>query len=438
MSLLDRFREDLTSLGGPGRALVAVSGGPDSVALLDLLVRAQDSHQLELVVAHVDHGIHPDSGRVAEGVRALAASYGLSYVSGRLSLGPAATETLARSQRYAWLEAARARAGADIIVTGHHKDEQIETVIMRVLAGSGPAGLAGMSPLHNRVARPLLGVTRAELAAYVAERGLEGWIDPANSNPRHLRSWIRGELLPLLRARVSETDFNLHRLAVQAAEDRAAWDAVLDSLPLDVEADDTGIALAAERLATYDPALQQAIILALARRVGCPLGPGRTARVLDLLQRRRSGTRVPLGAKWNAELAFNRLRLYEMAPDPARVSWTVEGREGMQSWGRWQFRWARTIAPDRQERTGMSAWFTLDPLTVRAWTPGERLKPLGGQGRRLVVRCFQEVRVPRSRRLDWPVLAQGQEVMWIPGVCRSSDRLPAQGTEALRVDAELA
>jgi tRNA(Ile)-lysidine synthase len=86
----------------------------------------------------------------------------------------------------------------------------------------------------------------------------------------------------------------------------------------------------------------------------------------------------------------------------------------------------------------MSAWFTFEGLTVRGWLPGEKLKPLGGSGRRLIVRCFQERRVPRSRRASWPVLAQNKEIIWIPGVCRSDALLPAEGTEALRVDAEYA
>jgi tRNA(Ile)-lysidine synthase len=440
MPLLERFRDHLHALGlAPGRALVAVSGGPDSVALLDLLVRSQDSHRLDLVVAHVDHGIHPDSGQVAEQVRALAASYGLSYVSARLSLRPAATETLARSRRYAWLEAARAQAGADIIVTGHHKDDQVETVLMRVLAGSGPAGLAGMSPLHNRVVRPLLGVTRAELAAYVAERGLEGWIDPANSNPRHLRSWIRGELLPLLRARVSEIDFTLHRLAVQAAQDRAGWNTALEVIPgLDLGTDESGISVAASTLADYDSALKQALILALARRVGCQLGPTRVGRVLRLLDRGISGTRVPLGADWNAELAFGRLRLYAAPTHPTPAPLLMLGSSGSGTWGRWRFRWESSVAPAQQARVALSAWFAAGPLTVRAWSPGERVKPLGALGRRLLVRCFQEERIPRSRRSDWPVLAGEGTIAWIPGVCRSDTQVPAPGTEALRVDAEYA
>jgi tRNA(Ile)-lysidine synthetase-like protein len=86
----------------------------------------------------------------------------------------------------------------------------------------------------------------------------------------------------------------------------------------------------------------------------------------------------------------------------------------------------------------MRAWFTPSPITVRSWVPGEKLKPLGGTGRRLIVRCFQEERVPRALRGSWPVLAQGEEVMWVPGVCRSDARVPSPGTEALRVDAEYA
>ncbi|HEY8195647.1 MAG TPA: tRNA lysidine(34) synthetase TilS, partial [Gemmatimonadales bacterium] len=173
-----------------------------------------------------------------------------------------------------------------------------------------------------------------------------------------------------------------------------------------------------------------------ARRAGCQLGPSRVGRVLALVKRGDSGSRVPLGSGWTAELAFGRLRIGRTVQAIKQSPWALEGQRGRGSWGDWSLRWTVATVPDRQERTGMSAWFTLEPLTVRGWSPGEKLRPLGGTGRRLVVRCFQEVRVPRSRRVSWPVLAQAQEIIWIPGVCRSDALVPAQGTEALRVDAE--
>lgn len=440
MTLRERFRRHIATLKLPsGSGLVAVSGGPDSVALLDLLVRSQDVHGLALVVAHLDHGIHPDSSRVAEQVRMLAESYGLPFEGGMLALGESAGETLARARRYAWLESVRARHGAAVIFTAHHADDQVETVLMRVLAGSGPAGLSGIAPIQGNLVRPLLPFRRVELVEHLQNTGLQAWLDPANVDPRHLRSWIRTELLPLLRKRLPEVDANVERLSRQAARDRAAWDAALQVLPkLDLRLENGEISVAASVLGGYDSPLAQAVILALARRVGCRLGPSRVGRVFTLLEGGISGARVPLGADWTAELAFGRLRIFGVEPEPGAEPWALVGQRGEGVWGRWRIRWERETAPGRQSRAGLSAWFTLDPLTVRGWTAGERVKPLGGTGHRLIVRCFQDEKVPRSRRESWPVLAQRDDVVWIPGVCRSDVRLPAHGTEALRVDAEYA
>jgi tRNA(Ile)-lysidine synthase len=438
MAMIEPFRRHLATLDLPaGPALVAVSGGPDSVALLDLLFRTRDLHRQDLVVAHVDHGIHPDSRRVAQQVEALARSYSLPFHVGSLDLGPSVGETRARTERYAWLEALRLRLGAGIVYTAHHADDQAETILMRALAGSGPAGLAGIATTHNHLVRPLLPFSRAELARHLAETGLTAWLDPANADPRHLRSWLRGEVLPALRQRLPDVDAKLLRTSRQAARDRAAWDAVLDVVPaLDLRTETAGISVAAVSLGGYDSALAQALILAIARRAGCQLGPARLGRVVRLLQVGTSGTRVPLGSDWMAELAFGRLRLCRQAPGVLPVLLALEGRHGEATWGSWRFRWTPDLAPEHQERSGLTAWFSSESLLVRAWSAGEKLKPLGGTGRRLVVRCFQDMRVPRSRREYWPVVAQHQEIIWIPGVCRSDVQLPSRGSEAVRVDAE--
>ena len=440
MSYLERFRSHLITLRlEPGRALVAVSGGPDSVALLDLLAGSQDVHGQELVVAHLDHGVHPDSHQVSEQVRALAATYDLPCQMGRLNLGPDAAETAARSQRYTWLESLAGQLQANVIFTAHHADDQVETVLMRILAGSGPAGLAGMATIRGRLVRPLLRFRRAELLHHLEEVGLSAWIDPANSDPRHLRSWIRTDLLPAVRRRLPAIDENLLHAGRQAARDRAAWDALLDTLPgLDVAVEPGGISVAAPSLGGYDSPLAHALILAAARRAGCQLGPARLSRVVGLLQSGISGTRVPLGGDWIAELAFRRLRLCRTPSSIVPGLLALEGQSGEGTWGRWRFRWAPGVAPEHQERAGLTAWFSSDSLLVRAWSAGEKLKPLGGNGRRLVVRCFQEMHVPRSRRGLWPVVTQHREIIWIPGVCRSDVQLPSRGSEAVRVDAEYA
>ena len=440
MQLTERFIAHLSKLELAGkRVLIAVSGGPDSLALLDLLVEARIHLALDLLVAHLDHGVHPDSGLVAQRVQMAAARYGLPFEMGRLALGAESTETGAREHRYAWLEGARRRTGADWILTAHHADDQVETILMRVLAGSGPAGLAGMASQQRRVVRPLLPFRRAELEEHVRSAGLDPWLDPANADPRHQRSWIRAELLPKLRGRLGEVDSNLLRVAHHAAADRAAWDAVLDVLPgLDLRGEPAGISVAAHVLGKYDSALTQATILALARRAGCPLGPTRAQRVISLLRSGSSGDRAPLGGLWTAELSFGRLLIRHAPTEPPPLPWALTRHEGAGAWGRWRFRWQREVVPEQQERSALSAWFTLEPLTVRAWIPGDRVRPLGGTGRRLIVRCFQDARVPRSSRRSWPVITGTRDIVWVPGVCRSAEWVPPAGVEALRVDAQYA
>jgi tRNA(Ile)-lysidine synthase len=439
MELRARFRAHLGTLPLPSRRLLlAVSGGPDSLALLDLMHGVRDELELELAVGHVDHGIHSESGAVAERVLALAARYGVSCFSRVLSLGPATGETEARGARYAALEELRREWGAGAIVTAHHADDQAETVLMRVLGGTGPAGLAGMPPLVGGVLRPLLPFRRSELARHVQALGLPLWEDPANRNPRHDRSWIREAVLPLLRERIADVDSRLVRVAAHASADRSAWDAVLDALPeLDLRCeDDAVLSVAAPALARLDPALALATIRALTRRWGRPIGPRRAARVLAVVEAGASGTTVQLGGGAVAELAFGRLRLVNAACAP-HPPWELAGETGERVSGRWKFQWRRAPAPERQLRDSATAWFApAKALAVRPWRAGDRLRPLGGAGRRLLVRCFQDARVPRSARAAWPVVEHEGVIAWVPGVCRSDLLVPAPGVEALRVDVE--
>jgi tRNA(Ile)-lysidine synthase len=374
-------------------------------------------------------------------VAAFAADLGLHCEVERLELGAGTGETSAREARYGWLLALRERLGAALVFTAHHADDQAETVLMRTLEGSGPGGLAGIAAVSGVLVRPLLPFRRQDLARYTRERGLPVWVDPANSDPAHLRSWVRCDLLPMIRSRLPEVDDRLRRLGSQAARERAALDVVLDLLPgLEPRAEEGGISVAAAPLAAYDSALAQTVIIAAARRSGFPMGPGRAVRAWRLAVAGGSGREVALGSGWRAELVFGRLRIVRPAggpaEEPAAGMLRLAGDRGEGWWGRWRIAWRPDTAPDRQDRRSHTAWFSADGLVVRSWLPGDKVRPLAGAGRRLVVRCFQDARVPRRSRAEWPVLAAPDAVVWIPGVCRSDALLPPAGAEALRVDVE--
>ncbi|MGH7673809.1 MAG: tRNA lysidine(34) synthetase TilS, partial [Gemmatimonadales bacterium] len=276
--LVERLRHHVRSAGlfrEPGAAVVAVSGGLDSVALLDLLAEAA-LPGLRLAVAHADHGIQPGSDAVAGLVERLAARYGVPFELGQLTLGPGTSETVARRARYAWLRDVQQRLGARYLVTAHHRDDQIETVLLRVLRGSGLAGLAGIrARARGGLVRPLLPFTRTELVAHAAARALPVHDDPANRDLRNLRSWARTVLLPLLDDRLgARARAELVRLGRHAALDRRAWDEMLELVPdLGFRVDPAGFAVARAGIAHYDDAAAAALVAAAARRAGLLLGP---------------------------------------------------------------------------------------------------------------------------------------------------------------------
>ncbi|MBM4188711.1 MAG: tRNA lysidine(34) synthetase TilS [Gemmatimonadetes bacterium] len=419
---------------GPATALVAVSGGGDSVALLDVLSSIRN-RSLEIVAAHFDHGIHPDSGKVAERVVSLAARLGVDCLVGRGSLGAGASETAARVARRTWLQGLAAQRGASYIITAHHADDQVETVLMRFLAGSGPDGLAGILPRQGLWVRPLLAVTRATLRRYLASRGLDSWQDPANREPKHLRSWIRGHLLPAVERRFPHVKADLLASGQRFGASRAAWDSLVNELPaLDLSLDGGAVSVAAAGLVGYSSVVRQALLRALGRRVGVVIGARSAARVEQMLSRGRSGQAVDLTGGARAELSAGRVRLIRALGHRWDEA-VVQGPEGALSAGDWSLVWHPDPSPSVVDRRGWVAWFPEGTvLVVRRWRAGDAIRPLGGRGSRLVVRCMQEQDVERARRPFWPVVTREGEIVWVPGVCRGVGAVPSAAAPSMRIE----
>jgi len=425
----------------PGKALVAMSGGPDSRALLELFVRVADEIDVTPVIGHVDHGIANDSAAWADTVRRAAARHGVPCWVERLHLGAGTSETVARPARYRALRGLQRRHGAPYLVTGHHADDQVETVLLRVLRGSGVAGLAGISargPCGLR--RPLLPFRRAELVTWLDEAVPDhaAIVDPSNVDPRHDRSWIRRYLLPVARERFPDVDHRLLALAQDAADHRAAWAIAVGQFPdLDFRVIEGGVEVARPPLRSYDKVLSHAILRAVARQAGCVLGRPRAARLLEFAAA-QSGRVMPLGDGWMAEIVFHRLRIHR-APErptahpPDAVGWGGAA-SGEASWDGWCITWGAAEA-QRVRREGWTTWVTRGEGMVRAVRTGDRIRPVGGVGRRKVRRLLMEQRVPRSERRRWPVLERDGDIVWVPGICRSAAALPRPGEAALRVDA---
>lgn len=177
--------------GDSQKLIVAVSGGVDSVVLLDRLVHKGR----EVVVAHIDHGIRPDSADDAKFVETLSAQYNLPFVSIRLNLSPDTSEEVARNKRYEWLESVRKKYGAQAIATAHHQDDVLETIVLNLVRGTGWRGLGSLRSTELRY-RPLLDVSKAQIVEYALENRLSWREDSTNDSMQYLRNRIRWLIVP--------------------------------------------------------------------------------------------------------------------------------------------------------------------------------------------------------------------------------------------------
>lgn len=251
--------------------VVAVSGGPDSLCLLHLLYQFMPRLQLQLRVAHLDHQLRPESADDARFVVQIAASWGLPITVGQEDVAAFARssrmslETAGRAARYRFLVATTRETGAQAIAVGHTADDQAETVLLRLLRGAGPSGLAGMRPKRLEagipIIRPLLGTTRTEVEAYCMEQGLVPRYDRSNEAPIFLRNRVRGYILPLLKTYNPSIVAVLGRTArVCAEEDDLLNDLVEQHWSMLATVDEAGVVLDRQAFQSLHRALQRRMV----------------------------------------------------------------------------------------------------------------------------------------------------------------------------------
>lgn len=214
--------------------IVAVSGGVDSAVLLDMLASSGRAH---LIVAHVDHGIREDSHEDAELVKRLAEKYQLDYEVTQLHLGAGTSELEARDKRYAWLDSLREKYQASVVVTAHHQDDVIETMILNVMRGTGWRGLCSLRDTVTRK-RPLLAMSKFEVVTYALEHQLEWREDSTNEDLKYARNYIRHAIIPRLAFKQRQRFISLYN---DQSRLREAIEPELALLMHDVSNDEEGL-----------------------------------------------------------------------------------------------------------------------------------------------------------------------------------------------------
>ncbi|MDE3127042.1 MAG: tRNA lysidine(34) synthetase TilS [Gemmatimonadota bacterium] len=401
--VLDATRRALARRGEP--LVLAVSGGCDSMALLDAVLAV--APRRIAAAATFDHGTGPAARRAVGLVGAACAARGVRLERGG-GVPVGTSEAAWRDARWAFLRAAAARHGA-VVATAHTRDDHLETVLMRVLRGSGARGLAGLHA-ESAVVRPFLAVDRGTVRAFALRRKLAFADDPTNESRRYLRNRIRLDLLPALERVRPAIGAELLALSERAAAVRSALDAV--AAEVSVVTEDGRLAVAAPEMAGYSRESLSALWPAMAARVGLALDRRGTERVVAFTIESGAGRRVQVSGGWELYRSRERFELVRGAEPAAGEAVLARGRGAR--FGGWRF------APG-VDRPGdpWTAVLAADATTiVRTWRAGDRMQAAGSARARRVKRFLSDARVSAADRARWPVVVADGEVVWIPGVRR--------------------
>lgn len=265
-------RDAIADLPDASLVLAACSGGPDSLALADTLAFCAPRMGLRAGLVTIDHGLQAGSAERAAAVVAWARKSGLDPAEAvAVDVGGAGgPEAAARAARYAALDEAARRHGASAILLGHTRDDQAETVLLALARGGGPRGIAGMRAVRGVYRRPLLGVSRADTHAVCAERGLEPWADPHNTDPRFLRSALRPAMEVLAGTLGEDVVANLAQTAALVAADTDYLDGVAREALEECRVEGAGAAggLEAKRVAALAGPVRQRVLRAWVLEAG--------------------------------------------------------------------------------------------------------------------------------------------------------------------------
>jgi tRNA(Ile)-lysidine synthase len=407
--------------------LLAVSGGLDSMVLLDVFATA--APRRVAAVATFDHGTGGHATRAARLVAREARRRGFAVVTGRLSdqplgAGRSGLEAMWREARHRFLaDAARARGAK--VVTAHTRDDQIETVLMRELRGSGARGLAGLAAA-SAIVRPFLPLRRSTLEGYARARSVSWEEDPSNVSRAFLRNRVRHDLLPALRRADASIDETLWAIGAHAAQWRSEVEALVDAQLTFRQPDRATLVVAQAELARHGASSLSVLWGALAGRVGLALDRRGTHRCTTFTMKQPHRGAIPLSGGWMLEARAGELMLRRARSNDPGVSELPA--DGTVTWGEFRF----TVAQSSGGADGWSAAIAGSaPIVVRPWRAGDRLAPSGAHGPRRVKRYLTEAGVTGSGRAGWPVVEQGGEIVWIPGV-RRSDAATARSGRPLR------
>ena len=482
--------EEFALLSDGDTVLVALSGGPDSVALLAVLRMLAEEYGVSVAAAHLNHGLRGEAEAEECFVRELCSRRAVPLtveradIQARKKAAGRSTEDMARVVRYEFLERVAASVGAHRIALGHHLQDQAETVLMNLFRGSGSEGLKGMTPMRDGLyIRPFLHIERREIMAFLTQEGLDCVMDRSNDDRRHLRNRIRHDLLPLLRRDYNRNiDRALARTAAVLKEEDEFFKSQVKRLltAWNIAVTPEGFSLEVEKIRVQPVALSRRLVKHLLERL-TDVEQGiffhHVQAVLELAFAPRPSGRLHLPHGLEAKRDYGRLILarpetggrdfafaytvatpgeltiretgdiltFRISEDFDCRRWEGAGdRQGCRertrplsgAKGRANCGDSRSETDDQVTATAcLDGDRTGTPVMVRNFRAGDRMRPLGMAGEKKLQDIFVDGKIGRNERKRLPLIVADKRIAWIPGVCVHEEfKITSETKRILRID----
>ncbi len=435
MNLKDKIYQTIeknTLLESGERVLVALSGGPDSMALLHVLTKLRKRFKLELNAVYINHQIRPNAARKEEKFcREFCAKWNVEFQSVAENIPKLAKslrkgiEETARDFRYMQFKKIAQELNCSKIALGHHADDRVETVLFRILRGTGRTGLQGIPIKRGKYIRPLFDVTKVEILGYLRKNKIRYRLDQSNAKVEYTRNFIRNKLLPLIRKRINpNVDRAILNLVENTADEETFLEQIVDeALNECVSRTPAGkLVLALNRFNGYDLWVQRRLIRRCIVNIsGTKTYPDKETvdRVLEVSQREKTAATLPNKVrclKKNGELYIFRVQKRSFSKELNLLGQTDFDNNG--------YTFTTGIVKgliEVGERARQSLKVIVDfdklspPLLVRNITRGDRFQPLGLNGSKKVGDYLTDRKVNLPLRDEIPVLADSKGIIWLVG-----------------------
>jgi tRNA(Ile)-lysidine synthase len=458
------------------RVLVAVSGGPDSIALLHALVGLRNRYGITLSLAHLHHGLREAAAMEQAFVADLAERLALPFHTERRDVGAfrqrhgLSLEDAARQVRYAFLEATADAQACTRIALGHQADDTVELLLMNLIRGSGPLGMSGIAPSQGRLIRPLIDIHRNAITAYLKAKNLDTCHDESNDDPAFTRNRIRNELIPHLERTYNPRLRQTLQRTARILRDEERWiEHHLDTAWIGARPSPCpgGIRIKRSALLAAPVALQRRMLRRALAKVAPDLKRFGFTHIEEMRRLAAADDKAPrwldlprdlrglVEAEWvtllkeSAEARRSR-RGGLGSPPPSEEGYGTgyrheiacpdENHATKLSLDEIDARLVLRTAIYQDQSTPETPWeahFDLDrlsfPLVLRPAKPGDRLQPLGMAGRKKLSDLFIDGKIPRPLRRRLPVLVSGGRIVWAVGVRRDHDTRVRAGTRRLLI-----